>query len=128
MDATGATYNQSGIYSHFISGGNMYGCDSTVYLHLTIEIDTTGIDDYENNFTLQVMPNPTISDVSVKFTGDYFYLKEVQLFDVYGKLLTRKRIDSDEVKLPMATYSSGLYFLRFTDGKKTYRTVKVIKE
>ncbi|HPY81519.1 MAG TPA: T9SS type A sorting domain-containing protein, partial [Bacteroidales bacterium] len=127
-DATGATYNQSGVYSHFISGGNMYGCDSTVYLHLTIEIDTTGIDDYENNFTLQVMPNPTISDVSVKFTGDYFYLKEVQLFDVYGKLLTRKRIDSDEMKLPMATYSSGLYFLRFTDGKKTYRTVKVIKE
>ena len=38
----GQTYEQSGEYSHTFEGGNIYGCDSVVTLHLTINHANAG--------------------------------------------------------------------------------------
>ena len=35
------TYNRSDVYSQYMAGGNQYGCDSTVYLHLTVNYNTS---------------------------------------------------------------------------------------
>ena len=127
-NATNATYNESGIYSHTITGGNIHGCDSTIYLHLTIETNTTGIEGTQEALSIKVYPNPTQDNLHVQFSGQYQYLKEIELYDIYGKFIHRTNIIGEEMTLPMNLYSNGIYLLRIKDERSVVRTIKVVKQ
>ena len=53
---------------------------------------------------------------------------ELQLFDVQGKLILRKRIETDETEIDFAGRPSGMYLLRVVSDGKVVDTKKVIRK
>ena len=127
-NATNATYNESGVYSHTISGGNIHGCDSIVYLYLTVAPNSTGIEESEEALSITVYPNPTQDNLHIQFSGQYQDLKEIELYDIYGKFIHRINITGEQMIIPMATYSHGVYLLCIKDEQSVVQTIKVIKQ
>jgi hypothetical protein len=73
---------------------------------------------------VSLYPNPTADWVYVKsarpMTGmDYF------IYDVYGKILVRGKLDSELTTIPFGQYASGIYLFKTgNDSGHTYRIVR----
>ena len=113
-----------------------HGCDSTVILTLTIEsCDTNGIN--ENGIVnLTLYPNPTTGMVNVQFTmnNEQSGTGEIQVLDVYGRLLDAVDISDargasvQAVQINLSRYATGIYFVRLVNGGKVMAVRKVVKE
>jgi hypothetical protein len=73
--------------------------------------------------TLQVYPNPTTGDITIKTTSQ---CREMQIFDVLGRKLLDKAAHGYVQELNIAPYTPGVYFLKlFTDsGNKLIKLQK----
>ena len=78
---------------------------------------------------VQVYPNPTTGDITFDFTTVSIENANVYIYDLRGKLILRKHIDTDShtVNLSLGTYSSGMYLYKVVSGDKSY-TGKIILE
>ena len=111
-----------------------HGCDSTVTLTLTIEpCDTNGIN--ENGMAnLTLYPNPTTGMVNVQFTmnNEQWENVEIQVFDVYGRLLrtveTCHGASLQTTQIDLSQYTPGVYLVRVVNGGKVVAVRKVVKE
>lgn len=91
---------------------------------------STGIDDVDG-YSVAVYPNPTNGMVNVQLTMDNEQLfgGEIQLLDMYGKLLNRWEMNSNDMQLDMSSYAAGVYMLKLRNGQKaTESVVKVVKQ
>ena len=100
----------------------LYGCDSTVVLHLTVSGETQI---QENATRLFCYPNPTNGILHIESTTT---VTEVQLIDIYGQEIIRKRIQTVPTTLDMSRMASGVYMLRMLSNDKIIQTIKVIKQ
>ena len=123
-------YCESGDYTQILE--TVHGCDSVVTLHLTIGV---GIDDYDGaNF--KVYPNPTSNIVNVEFGMDNGELGdvEIQLYNVYGKLLDVTNVVGANNHSPLRTeidlsrYANGVYVLKAVADGKTVGVRKVVRQ
>ena len=97
--------------------------------HLTFHVHffDTGIEDYQLAGNVRIYPNPATDVVNVQCTMNNEQLgDELQLFDVYGKLLQIVPITSETTPINVADLASGIYFVRVTtdQGIATKRFVK----
>ena len=97
--------------------------------HLTFHVHffDTGVEDYNFADNLIVYPNPATDVINVECRmKNKEWGRELQLFDVYGKLLQIIPITSETTSINVADMASGIYFVRvFTDaGTVTKRFVK----
>ena len=120
----GESYCQSGDYTQTLQTD--HGCDSIVTLHLTI---TVGIDDFDG-FDFKVYPNPTNSVINVQCTMNnvQFDNLEVQIVDVYGKLLQIRSVDGETSAADLTGYANGVYFIKMVADGKTIAVQKVVKQ
>ena len=120
----GESYCQSGDYTQTLQTD--HGCDSIVTLHLTI---TVGIDDFDG-FDFKVYPNPTNSVINVQCTMNnvQFDNLEVQIVDVYGKLLQIRSFDGETSVADLTGYANGVYFIKMVADGKTIAVQKVVKQ
>ena len=103
---------QSGDYTFNFTTAD--GCDSIIILHLTVE---TGISSYDLNARMKVYPNPTKDVVNVQLTINNEQLDdvEVQLFDVYGRLLEvvnmadARGASLQTTQIDLSHYAKGVY-------------------
>jgi len=65
----------------------------------------------ENTPYIKYFPNPTNGELTVLVFGD---VKEIEILDISGKLLQTVKAQP-EIHLSLADYSSGIYFIRFSD-------------
>ena len=128
MECNQCNIQMKGYLQSYDHGGNISRIDSTIYLHLTIETNTTGIEGTQEALSIKVYPNPTQDNLHVQFSGQYQYLKEIELYDIYGKFIHRTNIIGEEMTLPMHLYSNGIYLLRIKDERSVVRTIKVVKQ
>ena len=89
-----------------------------------ITVTTTGIHDYLENSVL-LFPNPAKEVVNVQCT-EQFYDAQVEVLDVYGKLLQTLKISSENTQINVSGLANGMYFVRVTteQGVVTKRFVK----
>ena len=120
----GESYCQSGDYTQTLQTD--HGCDSIVTLHLTI---TVGIDDFDG-FDFKVYPNPTNSVINVQCTmnNELFDNLEVQIVDMYGKLLQIRSVDGETSAADLTGYANGVYFIKMVADGKTIAVQKVVKQ
>ena len=110
-----------------------HGCDSTVTLTLTIDpCDTNGIN--ENGIVdITLYPNPTTGMVNVQWTMNnvQFGAGEIQVLDVYGRLLqtveTCHGASLQTTQIDLSQYATGVYFVRMVNGGKVMAVKKVVR-
>ena len=73
-------------------------------------------------FTFKVYPNPTTNFAIIE-TNNFINNYEVLLYDMFGKLILKEIINSEEYKLNLSEYQSGTYCLKLikdNDIKSTF--------
>jgi hypothetical protein len=94
----------------------------------------TGIDQFKNiNLICSVFPNPTADFLTLKIEGEVSQQFVVSLFDLNGKLLLTKNLESSETTIPMGRYVSATYFLKVMQinqsaTPKDIKSFKIIKK
>ena len=103
-------------------------CTSTAEDNITITI--TGIEDFEQP-GVTLYPNPTSSIVNVEFEmgNEQWKDAEIQIFDMYGKLLRTEPVNDSTIQTDMSSFADGVYTLRIKtqDGVVTRKVVKQAK-
>ena len=126
----GQTYCTSGDYIQNLETTD--GCDSIVTLHLTIMV---GIDDHGLANSMKLYPNPTKDIVNVQLTMNNEQLErvDIQLSDVYGRLLevvnmTNARGASlQTTQIDLSRYAQGVYFVKAVAEGRVIAVRKVVK-
>lgn len=85
----------------------------------------------EMNFGLEVFPNPTSSDITLRFDLEKASHLSVEITDVHGRVLEnieigKRAVGSHTANLGMSHLAPGVYFCTVSDGSTT-STQKVIK-
>jgi hypothetical protein len=92
-----------------------------------IYVMPTGEDKYGISPELSVYPNPTADYLFLKVKdyklGNLFY----QLYDLNGRLLENKKLESDETFISTDNLARSVYFLKVTDNDTEVKTFKIIK-
>lgn len=120
----GQSYCQTGDYTQTLQ--TTHGCDSIVTLHLTIE---TGINDHNLNTSMNVYPNPTSDKVNVQLTeyDSQSNNMEIQLFDIYGKLLQTVPASNENLQINLSSYAQGVYFIKAVSEGNMLAVRKMVK-
>lgn len=99
----------SGIY---VGKTNEYG-------HLAIKNNSL-----QKDFNMELYPNPFNPTTTVQLTGIINKNSNLYLYDVNGKLLLKKEIkvvgnnSNIKIRLDMSKFSSGVYYIRVSNGAK----------
>lgn len=79
------------------------------------------------SLTIKVYPNPTTNFLKLKIEN---YTSENLMYHLYqldGKILETKKIESSVVSITTEHLASGIYFLKITELDKDIKTFKIIK-
>ncbi len=116
---------QSGDYTFNFTTAD--GCDSIIILHLTVE---TGISGYDLGAFMKVYPNPIKDRVNVQLTGynGQSDNMEIQMFDMYGKLLQTVSVTKENMQIDLSSYAQGVYFIKASVDGKAIGVRKIVKD
>lgn len=107
---------------------NSYTFSNVVANHtIAVEfVNETDIDEFNPEAVLLLYPNPATSQVQIKWTDSRFVGAEMQIFDVYGKLITVEKIEKKTSQIDISQWANGIYFIRVnsSEGVVTKRFVK----
>ena len=91
--------------------------------HITFTPNRTGVNDYLLSSTV-VYPNPTTGEFRIE--NSELRIENVEVYDVYGKLITTVKVEDNSVVIDLSDNASGVYFTRISTekGVVTKRIVK----
>ena len=75
--------------------------------------------------TVSLYPNPSNELINISFGEDR--LSKLELFDITGKLLFKKELNSNTYTLNITNYSSGTYLVKVYNQYNTSLNKKIIK-
>ncbi len=91
------------------------------------KLTVTAINDIQiTGVEIKVYPNPTSDYITVHFSKvmeNPTYL----LFDLSGRLIEQKNIESTDAKIDMTRYAGGSYILKLNSGQQPLQSFKIIK-
>lgn len=74
----------------------------------------------EENFEINVYPNPVVNQLTIATSGENNVLESVQLFSAAGQLLTNQQPkEAEETQVDMTNLPKGNYFLQLTTSNGT---------
>jgi photosystem II stability/assembly factor-like uncharacterized protein len=77
-----------------------------------------------NNSDINIYPNPTSNQIRVESSET---LKFLSLYNSFGKLMLKKKVDDRQFEIPVTAYPAGVYMIRVeTDKQVISRKVLVI--
>ena len=91
---------------------------------IIFQADHSGIDNYTLDNSVTVYPNPTTGLIQIK--NEEWRMENVEVYDVYGKLLNVMSVNDHTANLDLSGYAKGTYFVKVTTekGVVTKRVVK----
>ncbi|MEZ4779381.1 MAG: T9SS type A sorting domain-containing protein [Flavobacteriaceae bacterium] len=111
--------------SQYSSSNWIFKDPTTTYVETQEECDKLGISDYSKaNFT--IFPNPVNNRLT--FYSESLSEKEIQIFDIYGKLLSETKASGASISIDFSRYPIGVYYAIVTEGKKNVIQKKIIKK
>ena len=78
--------------------------------------------------TAVTYPNPTTDFVLLKILDTALENLEYTLFDLNGKTIVSKKINSFSTKITMKNFAIGMYLLKITKNNQPLKTFKIIKK
>jgi hypothetical protein len=94
----------------------------------TYAITKSEIHDYKYSFALEVFPNPTTQNLTLKIEETNFVGLKYRLLDLQGKLIEEKIINSSETNIETKLLISSTYILNIEKSDQTLQSFKIIKE
>ncbi len=91
-----------------------------------LEHGTSGLATYPVQRHIAVSPNPTAS--MVKVVVDNLNDGRIEIYDVYGRLLTSQVVAGSQTMVDMQPYAAGVYMLRVVEKQLPVGTVRVVKQ
>jgi len=91
------------------------------------DFSTLGIENNLINLALIAFPNPTSNMLTLKvkeYSLDNMYF---QLYDIQGRILVHKKINTEATQIPMQNLAPATYFLRIANQNKILKIFKIIK-
>jgi len=82
----------------------------------------------KQNFSISAFPNPTNDFVNLKIEKGEIRDVEFTLFDLQGKVLSNRKIESTNTEVSFSGYNSGNYLLKVIQNGKEIQTLKIVKE
>ena len=89
----------------------------------TLNDDTLGVSGFARFISLY--PNPTNGQVTIH--NSQFDIQNVDVYDVYGKLLKRVEVNGNHTRLDMTPFADGIYFIRI-ETEKGIVTKRLVKK
>lgn len=112
----GITYTQSGSYIQNLT--NVYGCDSTLQLNLTL---TVGLNE-QAQLHFSVYPNP--NNGTFYITSDLDAINDIYTIeDTQGKLVHSGKILNTETFVELRNVNPGIYFVRITSSAQLFKII-----
>lgn len=91
------------------------------------DYNPSGINTYELRDNINVYPNPAINYVTVSVKNENLSIEKVELYNIYGQLLSKMNVNGSTVEISVGTLSTGTYFAKvYTD--KGVATMPVIRK
>ncbi|MEA3445445.1 MAG: T9SS type A sorting domain-containing protein, partial [Bacteroidota bacterium] len=78
------------------------------------------VSNLNNDGQINVYPNPTSGSVTVSIPNNMNTNVDFYLYDITGKALMHKNINSNNSQIKLDDISSGVYFYIISDGKQKY--------
>lgn len=118
---------QNKIYFAYDSIGNRTS-KTIVLSKSTILQNTEPLKEIIGKREMKIYPNPTKGMLQIEIP-DYENLKNgvITVYNVQGKLITQKKIDSFKNTIDLSSVSNGLYIMQINAGKEI-SSWKIIKE
>ena len=111
-----------------IPENNEYTFSNIVANHtIAVEFEEeTNIDELTIEDAVALYPNPATSQIQIKLADSRFLGAEMQIFDVYGKLISNSTIQNLSNQVNISQLANGMYLVRINtnDGMVTKRFVK----
>lgn len=79
-------------------------------------------------FSIEAFPNPTSDFLNLRIEKETLQGLHFLLFDMSGKLLSKRAIERSETTVPVQQLSVGFYLLKVQEGTKELKTFKIIKQ
>lgn len=87
----------------------------------------SGLDKTTINMSASVYPNPTDGFVILSIGNEDTRNLSFTLFDVSGKTIRHKKINSIQTQIPLSDLGEGIYFIKVLRGESEMKTFKIIK-
>jgi hypothetical protein len=79
---------------------------------------------HQNLFEIRTFPNPAENVFKVTVYGSETYF--VELLNISAKVLVNKTVKKNEFNIDISPYSSGIYFLKISNGID-FRIKQIVK-
>ncbi|MEI6347711.1 MAG: T9SS type A sorting domain-containing protein [Bacteroidota bacterium] len=79
------------------------------------------------NLSLSVSPNPVTDHLTLRISDFEISNLSYQLYDLNGKLIETKNIESNQIGIETINLVPATYFLKVVQRKKEVKTFKIIK-
>ena len=103
--------------------------DSTVYRKL--REDASGINDYKNNLTLHLYPNPANDFVTINLDKiDNSAIRHLSIYDINGRLIFQRDLlnDNNNIKIDITSLKPGFYMVNLNNGEHNFKQKLIIKK
>lgn len=88
---------------------------------------TVGITSLENNFSVNIYPNPTDEELVIE-VSDLIETKSFKLMDNIGRQLLFGSLNKKKTTVELIGLPSGIYYLQILDNLGHKKTIKVLRE
>lgn len=92
------------------------------------EISTTvGINETAVNLEINIYPNPTANNLTLKVEDFQLSTLNYVLIDIHGKIIENKTVKASSTTIKMEGLSKATYFLQVMNKNQSVKTFKIIK-
>lgn len=81
----------------------------------------------KNDSMFLVFPNPVSDELHIKLVNTRYEKYEAQVVNIFGKIVMKRRFDSDQLTLPMDDVDPGNYLVSILFGETDIKTFMIIK-
>lgn len=82
----------------------------------------------KTNLRLEVYPNPTTNLLQLVIEDNKLENLEYQLYDLKGKLIKNKKVNTGITNIEMSMLPTSTYLLNINNNKQTIKSFKIIKK
>jgi hypothetical protein len=109
-------------YTVILSGG----C-GTIKTTGRINVESSGRNNQTNRQVLQIFPNPSDIEVSIK-GGAFTSSVQIEIIDALGRIIQAVySLDKQTIKLQVSSLASGMYCIRITDAGRTFQGKIIVR-